>query len=285
MEIIKTPEHFRSPMPFNYPAHQKGLLIEEYAYEYLTTNADNIDTDLVYLPILWTSYHCKHNYGKNTSELQKFVDTLPKDKTYFTIVQYDDGTLVDMPNCIVFSCCGNKGRGLEDIPIPVLCDRHNVKRNDEHEFLSSFIGRIGNKVRPAMFEKLQGKENFHITDSGDNTELFLDIMKKTLFSLCPRGYGITSFRMYESMELGCIPIYIVGDDDDYWIPFSDYIDWNQLAILIKESEIDKIPEIISNMSQKEIDSRLKYIKENYESHFTLKGALDNVKKILENKTV
>lgn len=274
MEIVSVPRHLQMPMPFNYPAHQKGLLIEEYVLKYLTEHKDEIKTEMVYLPILWTSYLCTN--GGNSRELQEFYDNLPKDKTYFTIVQYDDGTRINMPNCVVFSCCANNPSALKDIPIPVLCDRHFQKRNEDYEYLISFIGRIGAKVRPKMFEELQGKENFHIHESAGNTDLFLEYLKKTLFSLCPRGYGITSFRMYESMELGCIPIYIVCDDDPHWIPFADKIDWNKLAILLKESEIHKIDNIIKNMSKEEIAERLKYVEECYNEFFTLEGAAKNI---------
>ncbi len=283
MEICNVPDHFRTSMPFNYPAHQRGKLIEEHAYEYFTKNKDSINIDYVYLPILWTSYHCKNGWGSYTSELQTFCDQLPKDKKYFTIVQYDDGTLVDMPNCITFSCCGKNTKALKDIPIPVLCDRHYTKRNPTYKHLASFVGRIGAKVRPAMFAQLQGKPNFYIIESADNTNYFLETLKDTLFSLCPRGYGITSFRMYESMELGCIPIYIVCDEDEFWTPFKDFVDWNKLAILLKESEINRIPDIINNMSSEEIESRLKYIDENYEKLFTLNGTCNYIIKTLENE--
>ena len=38
-------------------------------------------------------------------------------------------------------------------------------------------------------------------------------MRDSLFSLCPRGYGPTSFRLYESIQLGSIPVYIAEDDE------------------------------------------------------------------------
>ena len=55
MEIVQTPERFRERMPFNYPVHQSGLLIEEYFYEYATRNRDHIETDLCYLPNYWNN--------------------------------------------------------------------------------------------------------------------------------------------------------------------------------------------------------------------------------------
>ena len=52
----------------------------------------------VYLRIHWTSYHVNNNYGNDLAaikELQDYVDSLPKIYKYWTIVQYDNGVLVD----------------------------------------------------------------------------------------------------------------------------------------------------------------------------------------------
>jgi len=225
MEIVQVPDRFRERMPFNYPVHQSGLLIEEYFYEYALLNKDSIETDLCYLPIFWTSYHVSHNWGNSYQELQNFCNSLPKDKTYFTVVQYDDGVRVSMPNLITFSCCGNTSNVLKDFPIPLLCDPHGEKWEKDF-YKASFIGRIGSRVRPKMFEILLDTPGFYLKDSGDDVTLFLDHLKQSTFSLCPRGYGISSFRLYETLEVGSIPIYIVEDDLDHWLPFSDKVNWN-----------------------------------------------------------
>ena len=93
---------------FAYPPHQ-GLnpLIEERAFSYFTTM--DIDSDYLYIPIQWTQYHCSHNWGNDAAsvaEMQRWADELPKkypDKKFFTVVQYDDGTLVSIDNCKVFA--------------------------------------------------------------------------------------------------------------------------------------------------------------------------------------
>jgi hypothetical protein len=39
----------------------------------------------------------------------------------------------------------------------------------------------------------------------DYSEAFRDIIYDSVFGLSPRGYGPTSFRMYEDYANGCIP--------------------------------------------------------------------------------
>ena len=42
----------------------------------------------------------------------------------------------------------------------------------------------------------------------NNLEKFENLIKSSFFFLCPRGYGPASFRLYESIELGTVPVYI-----------------------------------------------------------------------------
>ena len=43
--------------------------------------------------------------------------------------------------------------------------------------------------------------------SKENQLLFKQIMSKSYFSICPRGYVSTSFRLYESIQAGIVPVY------------------------------------------------------------------------------
>jgi hypothetical protein len=58
-------------------------------------------------------------------ELQRFIDKLPKEKKYYTIVQYDDGILNDISglDIIVYSM-GCKKPGY--YPIPLLSEKENT---------------------------------------------------------------------------------------------------------------------------------------------------------------
>lgn len=49
------------------------------------------------------------------------------------------------------------------------------------------------------------------TDSSGGRDDWLRMMTDTAFPLAPRGYGATSFRMYEALQAGRVPLYIWGD--------------------------------------------------------------------------
>ena len=55
---------------------------------------------------------------------------------------------------------------------------------------------------------------------------FKRIMRNSIFSLCPRGFGPTSFRLYEAIQMGTIPVYI-AEKNEHVLPFANKIDWKK----------------------------------------------------------
>ena len=82
--------------------------MEEIFYDYFLNEQTNIHTNLVYLPIFWTSYYVINGYGERIEPLYNWLDKLDKNKKYFTIVQYASGIYIkkDIPNLIVYSAGG-----------------------------------------------------------------------------------------------------------------------------------------------------------------------------------
>lgn len=72
-------------------------------------------------------------------------------------------------------------------------------------------------------------------------EDFYQNMKNNLFNLCLRGGGNFSYRLYETLMMGRIPIIF---DTDIVLPFEDIIDWSNHAVIVKDlnslvNEIEK----------------------------------------------
>lgn len=71
-----------------------------------------------------------------------------------------------------------------------------------------------------------------------------EIMGRSTYSLAPRGQAPTSFRLYEAISLGSIPIYIWNNKRT--LPFEDEVDWSQFAIVRHESELDGLRDWLSS---------------------------------------
>lgn len=244
MRIHPTPERLRPPA-INYPTHHSGPNIEEAFTIYAMKHAKEIDTPWIYLPIHWQNLYFVNERRSRTRnyyhdpEAQALVNALDPKETYFTISQADEGTYERLPrNVVLFNAGGNGDHAIPLLTSPL--EYTPMKR----DWLASFMGTkecggpvkwpgdghadhsscdpnaSGPQIRRKMFDTLQGKDGFILIDSRfDNSPRYVEEYRKSLcrsvFALCPRGYGKTSFRMYEAMQLGAIPVYIY---DMPWLP-------------------------------------------------------------------
>ncbi len=62
-------------------------------------------------------------------------------------------------------------------------------------------------------------------------------MVESDYILCARGGGNFSYRLYETLSAGRIPVFI---DTDCVLPYDDLVDWKQHCVWIDESEIPEI---------------------------------------------
>lgn len=247
-----------------YPPFKNGLYMEEYFLKYIIDN--KINTKRKYIPALWTNFQIEGWFRLKKNEMQLSLNDWIKnnhsENGYYTIVQYDDGPLLKLPNnTIVYgSCSGN-------IPLPLIYQDINCslikipkKKFNEKEILCSFVGNItSNSIKPnvrqVMFNTLINNTLFKLINSGGWTssvngnlqQKYIDTTINSKFALAPRGYGRSSFRFFECFLLGTIPIYIWNDKN--WLPFQNIIDYNKLCIVINISKINELENIIKNIDE------------------------------------
>jgi hypothetical protein len=208
-------------------------------------------------------------------DVQTFLNNLDRSKKYFTVLQYDDGILQNIEDLdIIVFCSGGGGQKIVPeknigYPIPLVCQpRNNIDINRERDILCSFIGSNTHPLRNKMTETLRHVSGFDIVLSKISYEQFVDKMERSVFSLCPRGYGATSFRICESLQQGSIPVYIYDKD---WTPWYDEFNFEDIGIKIHESQIEKIPNILESLDSEHI----KILRENgnniYNEYFDYKN--------------
>lgn len=252
--------------PFHYPSHNSDYGVEQDFLKYLNTHSElltnNIDNaDWHYLPVFWTRWHLNHNYGQaGIVKLQQAVNHLIKDSKHtFTICQYDDGPKINLGKTIQF-LSSRKGEGGIDIPL-LSSPLRQPLINFGKKYAVSFVGRIStNKIRKSMQRNLTSNNKALIIDGSLNPQKYANIILRSYISLCPRGYGGSSFRFFESMQLGVVPM-LVGDIDTR--PFKEYIDWSQCSLYVRDSsQIESEITRFSNRVLIEMGKEAKYIWEN-----------------------
>ena len=281
---------FYCPNKDTYPPFKNGLYLEEYFCKYITNN--HIQTKRKYIPALWTNFQIEGWFKSKKNEMQsalnEWINRNPSSDGYFTIVQYDDGPLLTLPeNTIILGACSG------NIPLPLIYeDRHNTLINmtkktfQDKNILCSFVGNltanhITPNVRNVMYSELSNNPKFKMINSGGWTpnvnktlqQIFIETTINSKFALAPRGYGRSSFRFFECFQLGTIPIYLWNDEE--WLPFKDVIDYNKLCISIHISKINELENMLLSITETQYNEMFSYYNE-IKHLFQLQGMSEHI---------
>ena len=283
---------FYCPNRDTYPPFKNGFYMEEYFLDYVKNNL--IDTKRKYIPALWTNFQIEGWFNSKQNEMQQSLDEWvsqnPSKNGYFTVIQYDDGSRLKLPdNTITFGACSG------DIPLPLIYeDKNNTLNNipkkmfQEKIIFCSFVGNITSNavepnVRECIFRSLSNLSQFRLINSGGWTpvvnkslqDTFIETTINSKFALAPRGYGRSSFRFFECFQLGTIPVYIWNDEE--WLPFKNVIQYEKLCVSIHVSQISNLQEILESIDENKYNEMFAYY-ETIKHFFTLDGM---TKQILE----
>lgn len=74
-------------------------------------------------------------------------------------------------------------------------------------------------------------------------EEYLENLSGSDYTLCMRGAGNFSFRFYETLAMGRIPLFV---NTDCLMPFDDTIDWRRHVVWIEQHELGRIGELLAD---------------------------------------
>lgn len=210
-------------------------------------------TDRVYIGVLWCGFQVNHNYGKDERSmmaLQSFVDTLPPEKRYFTISQFDDGVGVDWKGKDVLVFDMSK-RGENHYPLPLIGEQHPYKFDVKKKYFANFIGNLTHPIREHA-RSLEGKEGFYISFKQHGIMDYCRIIAQSTFTLCYRGYGLNSFRIAEALQYGSIPVYI---SDEFIEAHNIQID--TYGVKVHESQLPELEHILADVLLEQVLGKYK----------------------------
>lgn len=122
------------------------------------------------------------------------------------------------------------------------------------DLLYSFVGSPGPVCRRSIFRLVDSDavieevENFTFYDAASpafeqRRAHYRDVVARSRFVLCPRGRGTSTFRLYETLANGRVPV-IISDD---WVPPGGP-DWDSFTIRCRERSIKDLPQLIRERS-------------------------------------
>jgi len=255
---------FNVPNKDTYPPFKNGLYMEEYFFQYYQTKGLRFDkSGRLYIPAIWTNFQIEGWFDERRNEMQESLDDWISANPcpsagYFTVVQYDDGPKLRLPeNTVVYGACSGS------IPLPLIYeDREgrmlqgvSKKKFDEKSVLCSFVGSNTHYIRGMVYDILNGVAGFELyyrggwspVVEGDLQRFFIEKTVDSKFALAPRGYGRSSFRFFEILKLGSIPIYIW--DDIEWLPYKDILDYSTICISLHVDRLGELPAILNSIDE------------------------------------
>ena len=117
----------------------------------------------------------------------------------------------------------------------------------KNKYLLTFKGRLTSAIRHVAMRLHNGDDIIFVHSRWDykNKYDYEDMMLHSEFALIIRGNGLYSYRLAEAIAAGAIPVIV---SDHYILPFSDFLNWKDFAVLIPEHEMLDLPNILKSIT-------------------------------------
>lgn len=98
------------------------------------------------------------------------------------------------------------------------------------------------RLAPNFIKRSQYRAGADTPETRRQTALeFYDNMVQSDYILCVRGGGNFSVRLYETLAMGRIPVFV---NTDCLLPLRENISWKKHVVWVEQKEISRLPEII-----------------------------------------
>ncbi len=138
------------------------------------------------------------------------------------------------------------------------------------DLLFSFIGKVSNypKARQEILrlQHIRAIIKDQSSNQSDKDADYMKILFRSKFVLAPRGLGPSSWRLFEIMRAGRVPVII----SDAWVPPKG-LEWNKFSIHIPEHSINEIPMVLE-LYEPESEKMGKRARTEWERCFSYSGS-------------
>ena len=154
------------------------------------------------------------------------------DVAYVTVSQHSlglrglDAGLADLKNLLVLSA-----GGAGDVALPLVADGITRPFDDGGEFTAALLprkytfllcGRATHAVRRRIADIIAGDSTLDAATVTYFGQDWRSRLNEATYVVAPRGYGRSSFFLYECLAAGALPIYVY--DDEPWLPYALPVD-------------------------------------------------------------
>ena len=264
-----------------------------------------------YIPLLipFTDHWVRHGYKYPPGLVQTLLGTLRASVAYVTVNQNDEGLtgkdeipMERIPNVLVLSA-----GGYGHVPVPLLKQTEALRRAPpiaQRALLISYVGSLDNA--PADFRRrvsataiaTAAQHGFHYKVGRglparwsammprlveravcylSGYEEWRGVMAASRTSLCPRGFGRSSYHLAETIQMGRVPVYIYSDTA--WLPY-ERLFRRSLGYVANLAELPALLISLRNTSNGELERRERMAARVRRTHYTLDGVMEQIARFL-----
>lgn len=224
--LLKFTEQYRNITPHIYEGY-KGPWIENHFLSHFMTKPFEYFNGLVPLFVQWVDIRTNQILNRRLpgiplydTLLRQLREVLRRDVIYLVVSQDDEGIYQlqeTFPNILIMSC-----GGYGHIPLPLIKGELTyIPINSSSELTTNvgFYGTSGHHSSRVLIlhEVKHYLKALDISSSFGRSADWKNKISRTKFNLSPRGYGRSSFRTAEIIQIGRLPVYLY--DDVPWLPY------------------------------------------------------------------
>jgi hypothetical protein len=278
-------------VPIHKAAGYGGPWIEDYFIDYFINQPLSYFNGFIPLFIQWTDIHCLDFEPKKSKAIPLFKDLnsllkqiLRPDVLYLLVTQDDQGMTMkghhENPNVLSLSA-----GGYGHIPIPLIKGELNYSNPLSADKYTHEIGFYGN-VRPRLSrsrmltEMQQSSHRIGLKTEFKTTHNWDEVIKNTKYNLAPRGFGRTSYRLSEIVQLGRLPVYMY--DDFQWLPYegSD-AHISNFGYIGKMGQTKDLAKKLKETNNDDYDKKISKIKD-IRYYYTYEGVINQIEKFISD---
>lgn len=256
---------------------QKSSILE-------SSNLENCD--YIFLPYKW-----KNEINFYQSAIYELAIKNDKKIISFFNDDYDGDLVLPEKNFFLFRTSTYRSTiKKNEIIMPAFCEIFDYQSPPQLAIKNatiSFCGNVFERFRLIALQEIEKVNNLNLNflyrkgfwapeifDKSIARKQFIDNLRNGLFGLCMRGNGNFSYRLYETMALGRIPIII---NSNLKLPLEKSISWQKSAIIVEVQEIKDLNKIIEYFLLKhDAENVCRQNKKIYDEYFSPHGFMKNM---------
>lgn len=281
---------FEEPLKFTEEKFENGRFLEliTKGSDYLEFTS-LLDCDYFIIPYKWDWSDISFSLIEKAKKIgKKTILLYNDDNPPLRVLSEEDGFL------FTTTLIKNQ-RKSNEFTLPAFTGDFYQSENFNTNRVLGFCGAITHPIRNIILSKIYQSSNLQkdfIIRSGfwapemtkDEARVgYFKNMIDTTFTICIRGAGNFSYRLYETTMMGRIPIII---DTEQVFPFEDIIDYSKFSLKIDYKNLDNLENIIFNFVSELTDDKIiemqKLSRQTWLEYFSPLGWIKNFTKEIKH---